>query len=252
MTNNSKNILNNIRIVLVEPSHNGNVGSTARAMLNMGLTDLYLVNPRKPIDDEAIALSCHATEVIKNATVTQSLEQALEDVDFVVGTSARVRRVSLPIESISTVASSVLDRINTSNHKIAILFGRERTGLLNEELLMSNVHAYIPSNEGYTSLNLAQAVQLVAYEIFKQSILCTDSKEVPEYNHLHKTASVNERQGLYDHFENTMVDSGFLDSDNPGHVMDKLKRLFQRTDLESQEINILRGFLSSLNTKEDK
>lgn len=252
MNNLPRNILDNIRIVLVEPSHNGNIGSTARAMLNMGLTNLYIVNPRKEIDDEAIALSCHASEVIKNATITETLEQSLEDVDFVVGTSARVRRVSLPIEPIATVASNILDRINTSNHKVAILFGRERTGLLNEELLMSNVHAYIPSNEGYTSLNLAQAVQLVAYEIFRQSINFTNSKEVPEYNHLHRTASVSERQGLYNHFENAMVDSGFLDNQNPGHVIDKLKRLFQRTDLESQEINILRGFLSSLNDRSNK
>lgn len=94
------NLFNNIRIVLVEPSHSGNVGSTARAMLNMGLTNLWLVNPKKGIDDEALALSCHATEVVNNATIVANLEEALEGVDYVVGTSARVRRVSLPIEPI--------------------------------------------------------------------------------------------------------------------------------------------------------
>lgn len=241
-------LLGNIRIVLVEPSHSGNVGSTARAMLNMGLTNLWLVNPKKGIDDEAIALSCHATDVVKKAKIVNSLDEALDGIDYVVGTSARMRRVSLPIEPISKVATNIIDKIQKSDEKIAILFGRERTGLLNEELLMSNVHAYIPSNEGYTSLNLAQAVQLVAYEIHKQIIEITDAKSVPEYNHLHKKASTKELQGLYQHFENNMIASGFLDKDKPGHVMDKLKRLFQRSELESQEVNILRGFLSSLDT----
>ena len=245
-----KNLINNIRVVLVEPSHNGNIGSTARAMLNMGLTDLWLVNPKKAIDDEAIALACHATEIIENIKIVNTLAEAIDNVDYVVGTSARVRRVSLPIEPISKVATNILSKIKDSNEKIAILFGRERTGLLNEELLMSNVHAYIPSNEGYTSLNLAQAVQLVAYEIYKQSLNLSKSKDVPEYTHLHKKASPKEQQGLYQHIEETMIKTGFLDKDNPGYVMDKVKRLFQRSELESQEVNILRGFLSSLEIKE--
>lgn len=243
------NLFNNIRIVLIEPSHSGNVGSTARAMLNMGLTNLWLVNPKKDIDNEAIALSCHATEVVKNATIVTSLADALEDIDYIVGTSARVRRVSLPIEPIAKVATNILAKIQKSN-QIAILFGRERTGLLNEELLMSNVHAYIPSNEGYTSLNLAQAVQLVVYEIYKQVVEISNLKEVPEYNYLHKKASVKELQGLYQHFEDSMIKAGFLDKDKPGHVMDKIRRLFQRSELESQEVNILRGFLTSLDNQD--
>jgi len=244
-----KNLLNNIRIVLVEPSHNGNIGSTARAMLNMGLTDLWLVNPQNEIDDIALTLSCHAIDVIKEAKIVKSLADALDGVDFVVGTSARVRRVSLPIEPISTVAADIIGRISDKDQKIAVLFGRERIGLLNEELLMSNVHAFIPSNEGYTSLNLAQAVQLVAYEIFKQNLDFTSSKQVPEYSQVHESATANERLGLYKHFEDEMIKSGFLDKDNPGHVMDKLKRLFQRSELEAHEVNILRGFLSSINGK---
>ncbi|AJC48845.1 RNA methyltransferase [Allofrancisella guangzhouensis] len=241
-------MLNNIRIILVEPSHSGNIGSTARAMLNMGLTNLWLVNPKKEIDEEAKALACHAVEVINNAKTVKTLVEALDRIDYVVGTSARVRRVSLPIEPISKVASNILNKIKTSNHKIAILFGRERTGLLNEELLMSNVQAYIPSNEGYTSLNLAQAVQIVAYEIYKQATDILDLKDVPEYTHLHKKASAKELQGLYKHIEETMINTGFLDKNKPGHVIDKVKRLFQRNELESQEVNILRGFLSSIKT----
>ena len=241
-----KNLLNNIRIVLVEPSHNGNIGSTARAMLNMGLTDLWLVNPQNEIDDIALTLSCHAIDVVKNAKIVDSLTDALDGVDFVVGTSARVRRVSLPI---STVATTIINRISEKDQKIAILFGRERIGLLNEELLMSNIHAFIPSNEGYTSLNLAQAVQLVAYEIFKQNLEYTNSKPVPEYSQVHENATANERLGLYKHFEDEMIKSGFLDKDNPGYVLDKLKRIFQRNELETHEVNILRGFLSSINGK---
>lgn len=242
------NLLDNIRIVLVEPSHNGNIGSTARAMLNMGLTNLWLVNPKKQIDNEALTRSCHATEIVANAKITTTIADALEGVDFVVGTSARVRRVSLPIEPIDKVAANALARIHNTKQKIAFLFGRERTGLLNDELLMSNAHAYIPSNEGYTSLNLAQAVQLVAYEIFKQSTLFTNTHLVPEYSQINESATINERQGLYNHFATTMIKTGFLDKDNPGYVIDKLKRLFQRSDLEVQEVNILRGFLSSIDT----
>ena len=107
-----KNLLNNIRIVLVEPSHNGNIGSTARAMLNMGLTDLWLVNPQNKIDDIALTLSCHAIDVLKNAKIVESLSDALDGIDFVVGTNARVRRVSLPIETISTVATTIINRIS--------------------------------------------------------------------------------------------------------------------------------------------
>ena len=243
------NLLENIRIVLVEPSHNGNIGSTARAMLNMGLTDLWLVNPLNEIDDIALTLSCHAIKVVKNAKIVMNLADALEGVDYVVGTSARVRRVSLPIESISTVATTIIERVAEKNQKIAILFGRERIGLLNEELLMSNVHAFIPSNEEYTSLNLAQAVQLFAYEIFKQNGLYANLKQVPEYSQVHESATADERLGLYKHFEVEMIKSGFLDKDNPGHVIDKLKRLFQRSELETHEVNILRGFLSSINNK---
>ena len=244
-----KNLLNNIRIVLVEPSHNGNIGSTARAMLNMGLTNLWLVNPQNEIDDMALTLSCHAIDVVKNAKIVDSLAEALEGASFVVGTSARVRRLSLPIEPISTVANDIVNRINEKGHEIAILFGRERIGLLNEELLMSNVHAFIPSNNGYTSLNLAQAVQLFAYEIFKQNLEYSDSKQVPEYSQVYESATANERLGLYKHFEDEMIKSGFLDKDNHGYVVDKLKRLFQRNELETHEVNILRGFLSSINNK---
>ena len=239
------NILNNIKIILVEPSHSGNVGSTARAMLNMGLTNLCLVNPKQAINDEAIAMSCHATQVIKNVEIVSTLEEALIGIDYIVGTSARVRRMSLPIEPIDDVAKKCIDKIH-SKQTVAILFGRERTGLFNDELMMSNIHAYIPTNEGYTSLNLSQAVQLISYEIHKQFLSFNNAKFVPEYNHIHKKASVIEKQSFYDFIESTMIDSNFLDENVPGHVMDKIKRLFQRAELESQEVNILRGYLNSL------
>lgn len=242
-------LLKNIKIILVEPSHNGNVGSTARAMLNMGLTRLCLVNPRNKVNDEAIALASHAVDIIKNIEIVPTLEEALEDIDYVVGTSARVRRVSLPIEPIEVVAKECIKRVY-SKQKVAILFGRERTGLFNEELLMSNIHAYIPTNEGYTSLNLAQAVQLVSYEIYKSYLSNEQQNYVPDYNYLHKKATISESQKFYEFLEESMINSGFLNSENPSYVMDKVRRLFQRSELESQEINILRGFLSSLKSDE--
>lgn len=121
--------------------------------------------------------------------------------------SARVRRVSLPIEPITKVATNILAKIQKFNQNIVILFGSERIGLLNEELLMNNVYAYIPPNEGYTSL--PSSSELVAYEIYKQAVEISNLKEVPEYNHLHKKASVKELQGLYQHFEDSMIKEGF-------------------------------------------
>ena len=241
-------MLNKIRIILVETSHPGNIGSSARAMLNMQLTELYLVNPKQLPDDHSMATAAHATDVVSNAKIVPTLMEALEGVDLVIGTSARTRRMDLPMLSVEDAAGQAMAHVS-KDLNVAIIFGRERTGLFNEELLMCHYHAFIPSNEGYTSLNLAQAVQIVAYEVFKQYLSHNDAKTLPTQNHIREKASTKEVQSFYDELAHKMQVVGFLNPDKPGHVVDKLKRLFQRAQLESQEINILRGFLGQIDKK---
>lgn len=238
-------MLENIRIILVETSHAGNIGSVARAMLNMGLTQLYLVNPQCQLDDQALSLACHARSVVEDAKITSTLAQALEGVNYIVGTSARVRRFNLPLHDIKTTASDMLAQAS-SGHHAAIVFGRERTGLFNDELLMCHAHAYIPTNPNYNSLNLAQAVQVVSYELRQAMLSQRQEEALPQQNFYHPKASASECEHFYQHITEMMVESGFLNPDNPGHVVEKVRRLFQRSQLESQEINILRGFLSAM------
>ena len=238
-------MLNKIRIVLVETSHPGNIGSSARAMLNMQLTELYLVNPKKPPDKDALAKAAHAANVVKNAKIVPNLIDALDGVELIIGTSARTRRIDLPMLSVEDASKEAI-AYTQQGLNVAIIFGRERTGLFNDELLMCHYHAYIPSNEGYTSLNLAQAVQIVSYELFKHFKTVSTDTILPKKTQIRTKASANEVQDFYEQLEQKMLAVGFLSFERSGHVVDKMKRMFQRTQLESQEINILRGFLSQI------
>ena len=238
-------MLDKIRIILVETSHTGNIGQAARAMLNMHMSQLYLVNPKNKPDSHTEALASHADNLVKDAKIVNSLTEALEGCDLIIGTSARTRRMNLPMLSIEGAATQALEQAKYSK-TTAIVFGRERTGLFNEELLMCHLHAYIPTNEQYNSLNLAQAVQVSCYEIYKQSLQAINQAPLPQVNHTRDKASIKELQSFYHHLEEKLIEVGFLNPEQPGHVVDKLKRLFQRAQLESQEINILRGFLSHI------
>jgi len=240
-------MLQNIKIVLIETSHPGNIGSTARAMLNMGLTNLCLVSPKK-MNKEAIIMASHADEIVKNAQIVNNINEALDGMDFVVGTSARVRKVSLPLLPVSEVAKDVIKRTTQDNQKVAILFGRERTGLFNEEILNCNLHAYISTNKDYNSLNLSQAVQVMAYELYMKYLTSYDKKTIPSQV-THKKATNIEYNGLYKHFYTVLKEIDFLKKEGPKSVMNKIKRLFQRSELESQEVHILRGFLSAIERK---
>ena len=186
-----------------------------------------------------------------NAKIVPSLIEALDGIDLVIGTSARTRRMDLPMLSVENASQEAISYV-AKGLNVAIVFGRERTGLFNDELLMCHYHAFIPSNEGYTSLNLAQAVQIVAYEIFKQYLLIGDTEVLPTQNHVREKASTKEIQSFYDELAYKMQIVGFLNPEKPGHVVDKLKRMFQRAQLESQEINILRGFLSQIGKEHKK
>lgn len=234
-------MLDNIRIVLVETSHTGNMGSTARAMKTMGLTNLYLVNPLVKPDSQAISLSAGASDVIGNATIVDTFDQAIADCGLVIGTSARARSLQWPLLNPRECGErSVLE---SAQSPVAIVFGRERVGLTNEELQKCHYHVVIPANPEYSSLNLAMAVQLIAYEI-RVAHLADQEQHLPSVEQHYPLAQDLER--FYLHLEQTLSATGFIRAQHPGQIMSRLRRLFTRARPEEQELNILRGILSSI------
>ncbi|MBS9436006.1 tRNA (cytosine(32)/uridine(32)-2'-O)-methyltransferase TrmJ [Photorhabdus noenieputensis] len=235
-------MLENIRIILVETSHTGNMGSTARAMKTMGLTNLYLVNPLVQPDSHAIALSAGASDVIGNATIVDSLDEALAGCGLVIGTSARSRTLSWPmVEPRECGERSVQEAAHAS---VAIVFGRERVGLTNEELQKCHYHLNIPTNPEYGSLNLAMAVQLVSYEI-RMAYLARQEKNEQNTDAVEYPLT-DDIERFYHHLERVLNDSGFIRKAHPGQIMNRLRRLFTRARPEAQELNILRGILTSV------
>lgn len=247
-------MLNNIRIVLVETSHNGNIGSAARAMKTMGLTHLYLVAPKQPIDTQAIALAAGADDVVENAVIVDSLEQAIADCSLVIGTSARLRHLQSTLLEPRECAEKVIEQlVSTKSGQISIIFGRERIGLTNEELLKCHYHLTIPANPDYSSLNLAMAVQLVCYELrtayLAQSVQPVSVIENFDTNgqaKANQVATMQEMEYFFTHTERLYQQLGFIQ--NQG-VMQKLRRLYQRAGVEKNELNILRGMLSAVEKK---
>ncbi|MBU9825727.1 tRNA (cytosine(32)/uridine(32)-2'-O)-methyltransferase TrmJ [Rahnella perminowiae] len=237
-------MLPNIRIVLVETSHTGNMGSTARAMKTMGLSSLYLVNPLVKPDSQAISLSAGASDVIGNATIVDTLDEALAGCSLVIGTSARSR--TLPWPMLEPRECGELSAKAAQTAPVALVFGRERVGLTNEELQKCNYHVCIPANPEYSSLNLAMAVQIIAYEVrVAYLVLLEAAKPQIEYEET-PYPLVDDLERFYQHLEKTLLETGFIRQAHPGQVMSKLRRLFTRARPESQELNILRGILTSI------
>ena len=226
-------MLENIRIVLIETSHSGNIGSAARAMKTMGLAQLCLV----------YALSAGAEDIVKNARVVDSFDEAVDDCSLVIGTSARLRH----LQSTLIEPRECAEKVVAHEGKIAIVFGRERIGLTNEELLKCHYHLNIPANPDYSSLNLAMAVQLVSYEL-RMAFLAKDKKEnslsLIEQNY----PTAEQLAYFFDHTERVYQSLGFIQ--NQG-VMQKLKRLYYRAQLEKNELNILNGMLSAVEKRID-
>ena len=238
-------MLQNVRIVLVETSHTGNMGSVARAMKTMGLTNLWLVNPLVRPDSQAIALAAGASDVIGNAQIVDTLDEALAGCSLVVGTSARSR--TLPWPMLDPRECGVKSVTEAQNTPVAIVFGRERVGLTNDELQKCHYHVAIQANPEYSSLNLAMAVQILAYEV-RIAWLATqnegqEAQQNPEEEHY---PLVDDLERFYGHLEKALSNSGFIRPTHPGQVMSRLRRLFTRARPESQELNILRGMLTSL------
>ena len=215
----SANLFPGVKVILVETSHPGNIGAAARAMKNMGLTELVLVNPLDFPNMQAVFRSASAGDVVRDAQVVGSVEEAIADCQLVIGTSARERRIPW----------------------------RESRGLKNEELQQCQFHVNIPTGEAYSSLNLAMAVQVICYEVLQAKLADSHDAGNAEQQWDLPFADSAAVEYFYDHLETTLIQVGFHDPDNPRQLMTRLRRLFNRVRIDSMEINILRGFLTAIN-----
>jgi len=235
--------LDRIRIVLVQTSLGGNIGAAARAMKTMGLTRLYLVAPDEFPGPEATARAAGADDVLEHARVTGTLDEAIADCHLVVGTSARSRRIPWPLLMPDSAAQEM---VRASDEKeVALVFGRERTGLTNDEINRCHLLVNIPSNPDFSSLNLASAVQVLSYEIRRAAESGAVSSPGGDPPLGEPCATQTEIQQFYVHLEQTLVETGFLNPANPRHLMRRLMRLYNRVALTVNEVNILRGILTS-------
>ncbi|RBM74781.1 tRNA (cytosine(32)/uridine(32)-2'-O)-methyltransferase TrmJ [Vibrio paracholerae] len=235
-------MLERVKVVLVGTTHSGNIGSAARAMKVMGLSQMVLVDPQCQVDAQAIALAAGASEIALNAQIYPTLEAAVADCGLVVGTSARSRTLEWPMLDPRECGEKLISE--TNQHSVAMVFGRERTGLTNDELQLCHYHVCVPANPEYSSLNLAMAVQLLSYEVRmaylalqQSSQRLTLQEEYPRHQELER---------FYAHLEQVIMQTEFISAQQPGQVMNKLRRMFTRARPETQEINILRGILTSV------
>jgi len=238
-----KNIFDKVRIVLVGTTHPGNIGAAARAMKTMSQENLYLVEPKIFPSAEATSRATGADDVLANATVCSSLKEAIVDCDLVIGTSARIRSIPWPMLLPRECAETISDAKYSS---VAIVFGRENSGLSNEELELCNLVLQIPTNDKYSSLNLASAVQIICYEIHLLAMNDVSIEAEESDSHL---VNQDKMEMFYQHLEQCMIDIGFHDVNNPRLLMHRMRRLFNRAQLEESECNILRGILAKVQEK---
>lgn len=268
--NSSGSLLDKVRIVLVNTSDCRNIGSAARAMKTMGLSQLILVDPIEMPNGQAQALAAGATDVLANAKVVSTLSEAIEDCGLVVGTSARSRTLPWPMLEPRGCGEKMITEAN--EYPVALVFGRESSGLTNDELQLCHFHVQIPANPEYSSLNLAMAVQTLSYEVRTSYLLSLDDSNQEhstgngayigkksigkrdvvkkslhaksEDNELYPVTEETER--FYQHFENALIGTGFIVESHPGLVMTKLRRLFNRARPDVKEIKMMRGILASI------
>tara|TARA_R110000868_G_scaffold223072_3_gene474877 strand:- start:446 stop:1171 length:726 start_codon:yes stop_codon:yes gene_type:complete len=233
-------MLNRIRIVLINTSHPGNIGSAARAMKTMGLTELYLVDPKQFPHGHARDMASGADDVLANAVVVETLDEALAGCTLVVGTSARDRAIPWPLLPPRQMAEKV--REEPAHGRTAVIFGREQSGLTNEELHRCQLHIQIPANPEYSSLNLAMAVQVVAYELRVASLMGEVEQEEWDY----PLATSDEMERLFTHMEEALIDIDFLKLSAPRQLMTRLRRFFFRARPDVMEMNIFRGMMRSI------
>ena len=240
----SDNLLNSVKVVLVGTTHPGNIGATARAMKNMGILDLALVEPKEFPSDVATFRSKAAKDILEKASVHTSLEEAISECELVVGTSARGRTVPWPVLNPREAAEEM--HKSSLNGKVAIVFGREDRGLTNAELGLCNFHVHIPSDPEYSSLNLSQAVQILAYEI-RLSYL-QDRHVNKEYWDV-ELANNEQTERLINHMDELMQEVDFYDVENPRKLLVRIRRFFKRSKIDVMEANIFRGLFATIQKK---
>ena len=241
--NPSLKLLKDIKIVLVGTTHPGNIGASARAMKNMGIYNLALVKPKDFPNDQAIYSSKAAKDIVQNAKVYKSVKEAVEDCELVLGTSARDRTIPWPTLKPKAAAQEVSE--NLGIEKIAIVFGREDRGLTNEELGLCNLHINIPSDPEYSSLNLSQAVQIIAYEI--RMALLEDENGADDWDV--ERATNQQTELLIEHMDELMKEVDFYDVNNPRKLLVRVRRFFKRSRIDVMETNIFRGLFSTIQKK---
>ncbi len=234
--------LNTIKIVMVGTTHPGNIGAAARAMGNTCFTHLTLVNPQCPVGEIAYARASGANAILDNRETCNDLEQAIADCSFVAAASARRR--SLPWPELSP--PDLADRLGNKDGgtRAALVFGREHSGLTNEEIQLCNYMVCIPTNPDFSSLNVASAIQVLCYEIFQRQATAPAALKTPETNDLPLPHA--ELEGYFDHLQNVLQMTGYLDPQQPGMIMQRLRRLYLRSEVTRNEINILRGMLTAV------
>ncbi len=236
-----------VRIVLVETTHPGNIGATARAMKTMGLDELTLVSPKYFPSAEATARASGADDVLAGVRVVDSLREAIADCGYVVGASARLRSLPWPVVDPRSCAAVIWEQV--AETPVAVVLGPEHSGLTNEDLARCHQLVHIPANPDYSSLNIAMAVQVLCYELRMAHPeieppadgdgVSTDGREAP-------LASAEELEGLHQHLETVLSEAGFLNPEHPKQLKLRLRRIFHRSRLDQNEINILRGALAAL------
>lgn len=234
-----------VRIVLVGTSHSGNVGATARAMKTMGLRQLWLVAPACTIDEQAAARASGATDVLESARQVATLDEALAGCRLVLGTTARPRTLDWPALEPREAAERLIGEAGQG--EVALIFGPERTGLANEDIDRCHYRVTIPANPDYSSLNLAAAVQVLCYEL---RVAVNETADAQSENVEAPPAGADDMARFYEHLERVLLASGFLDPENPRHLMRRLRRLFNRARPDENEINILRGILRALEPRQ--
>ncbi|MDQ2639708.1 MAG: RNA methyltransferase [Pseudomonadota bacterium] len=235
-----------IRFVLVETSHPGNIGAVARAMKNMGLSELVLVKPREFPHPEATARASGADDLLATARVCDTLQEAIAGCGLVFATTARTREQFFRVLEVREAGQRIVAEAQAGSGAVAVLFGTERYGLSNEHLLAAHALLRIPANPEYESLNIAMAAQLIAYEIrmaWHQPGAAVPAREVP-------LATPEQMERFYGHLEQVMTEANFRDRTQSGtHLMGRIRRMFNRAELDGNEVNILRGILTAVQSR---
>lgn len=234
-------MLDSINIILSHTSHPGNIGAAARAMKTMGLSKMVLVKPKNFPSFEATVRASKADDVLADARVFETMDDALKEFTVVVGCSARSRHLDVPVLTAREMSEKIVT--DYQSQTVAVMFGTENAGLTNEELSRCHYHVFIPANPDYSSLNLASAVQLISYEL-RVAVLGSSAEDIKKEKVERVTAQ--QMEGFYQHLEQTLVEIGYHNPQNPKMLMSRLRRIYNRVTPDHSEMQILRGVLSAM------